>query len=117
MEAITAEIVKGRLQKSGHILRLNEKVLANKVMIYYFTGNMKQSFRRKHRPTIVTQLNKDTNLVKTKYREVHEKFRFIKRYSNVLECVNDLQNFTQVAKKKMLWKSIVDYVYRAVEAD
>ena len=51
---------------------------------------MKQSFGGKHRTTLVTQLNKDIVLVKTKYPEVNEKFRFIRRHSNVLECINDL---------------------------
>ena len=63
---------------------------------------MKQSFRGKHRTTVVTQLNKDIDLVKTKYPEVYEKFRFIRKYSNVLECVNNIQNFRQLARNKML---------------
>ena len=71
---------------------------------------MKQSIRGKHRTTLVTQLNKDTNLVKTKHAEVYEKFRFTERHLNVLECVNDLQKFRQLVRNKILWKSIVDYV-------
>ena len=62
--------------KFGHILILNEKVPANEPKIYNFTCSMKQSFRGKHRTTLATQLNKDMDLVKTKYPEVNEKFRF-----------------------------------------
>lgn len=71
---------------------------------------MKQSIRGKHRTTLVTQLNKETALVKTKYPEVNEKFRFTERHLNVLECVSDLQKFTQLVRNKILWKSIVHYV-------
>ena len=78
---------------------------------------MKQSFRGKHRTKLVTQLNKDINLVKMKYPEVNKKFRLIRRHSNVLECVNDLQSFRQLERNKMLWKSIADYVYCAVKAE
>ena len=78
---------------------------------------MKQLFRGKHRTTLVTQLNKDIDLFKMKYPEVNKKFRFIRRHSNVLECVNDLQNFRQLERNKMLWKSIADYVDRAVKAE
>ena len=45
---------------------------------------MKQSIRGKHRTTLVTQLNKDTNLVKTKHPEVYGKFRFTESV-NVLD--------------------------------
>ena len=71
---------------------------------------MKQSIRGKHRTTLVTQLNKETALVKTKYPEVNEKFRFTERHLNVLECVSGLQKFTQLVRNKILWKSIVHYV-------
>ena len=114
---ITTEIAKWRLQKFAHILKLNENVPTNEVIIYYFTHSMKQSFRGKHRTKLVTQLNKDINLVKMKYPEVNKKFRLIRRHSNVLECVNDLQSFRQLERNKMLWKSIADYVYCAVKAE
>ena len=114
---ITIEIAKWRWQKFAHILKLNENVPTNEVIIYHFTHSMKQSFRGKHRTTLVTQLNKGINLVKMKYLEVNEKFRFIRRHSNVLECVNDLQNFRQLARNKMLSRSIADYVYCAVKVN
>ena len=72
---------------------------------------MKQSFRGKHRTTLVTQLNKGINLVKMKYLEVNEKFRFIRRHSNVLECVNDLQNFRQLARNGKGEKAIQNRIF------
>ena len=77
---------------------------------------MKESLKGKQKVKLVTQINKDIDLVKTKYPEVNKKIIFVRRHSIALECANDLQNFRQLARN-MLWKSIVDYVYHAVEAD
>ena len=68
----------------------------------YDTHSMKQSFGGKHTTAVVTQLSKDIDLVKTKYPEVYQKFRFITKYSNVLECVNNIKSFRQLARNKML---------------
>ena len=66
-KSITIEIPKQRWQK----FELYEKVPANEAMIYYFTHSTKQSIRGWHRTTpVVIQLNKDINLVKTKYPEI-----------------------------------------------
>ena len=65
-KSITIEIAKQRWQK----FELYEKVPANEAMIY-FTHSTKQSIRGWHRTTpVATQLNKDINLVKTKYPEI-----------------------------------------------
>ena len=60
-------------------------------MMHYFTHRPKQSFREKNRKVTATQLNKDIHLVKTEYAEVYEKFRFIRRHSNILKYANDLK--------------------------
>ena len=107
-QLIAIEIAKRRWQKLGHILRINETVSANEAMIY--THSMKQSFRGKHKTTIVTQLIKYIDLVKTKYPGVYKKFKCIRRhsnYQNVLMIFKILDNYREIKPYEKVMQTTV----------
>ena len=88
----------------GHIMSLPAECPARRAMRYFFEERSNRKFPGRKRTTIVTTLNKDIQLAKSK----HSSFPVTPLISQV-----SLQNLHTKAKNRKLWSNIVKQVVDA----
>ena len=104
---ISIDIIKRRWSLFGHILRQNNDIPANKIMLQYFRmSEDKQisSDQRYIRTSIVKFLNKDLSILRNDEKQIIIKnINNIQKYKFKLENVKDLNYLKEIAEERKCW--------------